>query len=192
MMPVLPDYPILTDRLRLRPFRRGDVDAVFAYRQREDVARYLYDQPMTRQTCEEAVQDRIGQIAFVNEGDRIVLAAERRDDNRVIGEVSLNYRNVDAGQAEVGYIFNPEFQGFGYAAESVAALLSFAFSHLGLHRIYGRCDARNTGSFKLMERLGMRREAHFRDHELFKGEWGEELVYAILEDEWRAETGSGA
>lgn len=185
MMPVMPDYPIMTEHLRLRPFRRGDVDAVFAYRQREDVARYLFDLPMTRESCAEAIQDRISQIAFVTEGDRIVLAAERRADNQVIGEVSLNYRKVEARQAEVGYIFNPDFQGEGFATEAVRALVDFAFTTLGMHRVYGRCDARNTGSFKLMQRLGMRQEAHFRQHDLFKGEWDEELIYAVLEDEWR-------
>lgn len=185
MMPVMPHYPIMTERLRLRPFRRGDVDAVYAYRQREDVARYLFDPPMSRETCAEAIQDRISQIAFVAEGDRIVLAAERREDNQLIGEVSLNYRKVEARQAEVGYIFNPDFKGAGYATEAVRALVDFAFNTLGMHRVYGRCDARNTGSFRVMERLGMRREAHFRQHALFKGEWDEELIYAVLEDEWR-------
>jgi RimJ/RimL family protein N-acetyltransferase len=54
-----------------------------------------------------------------------------------------------------------------------------------MHRIYGRCDVRNHGSYKLMERMGMRREAHFIHNEIFKGEWGDEYIYAILEDEWR-------
>ncbi len=57
---------------------------------------------------------------------------------------------------------------------------------LGLHRIAGRCDGRNIPSARVMERLGMRREAHFRENEIFKGEWGDEFVCAILEHEWRA------
>ncbi len=63
-------------------------------------------------------------------------------------------------------------------------MLRLGFDDLGLHRIIGRCDARNTASARLMERLGMRREAHFRENEWFKGEWGDELIYAMLDREW--------
>ena len=65
-------------------------------------------------------------------------------------------------------------------------LLRLGFEELGLHRIIGRCDGRNTASAKVMERLGMRREAHFRQNELVKGEWCDELVYAMLAEEWPA------
>jgi RimJ/RimL family protein N-acetyltransferase len=63
-------------------------------------------------------------------------------------------------------------------------LLEIGFSEYDFHRIYGRCDARNVGSYRVMERLGMRREAHFVESEFFKGEWSDELFYAILQDEW--------
>lgn len=186
MMPIEPDFPLMTDRLRLRPFRRGDLDAVFAYRQREDVARYLFDQPLSRQACADAIHEWAGQVILRAEGDRLVLAAERRADNQLLGEVMLNWRNAAARQGEIGYIFNPDFGGQGYATEAALALAAFGFDTLRLHRIYGRCDARNLPSARVMERLGMRREAHFRHHAIFKGDWDEELVFAILEDEWRA------
>lgn len=185
-MAFVPDYPIETARLRLRPFTRGDVDAVFAYRQREDVARYLFDEPMSRESCAEAVQARVGQIGFERDGDKIFLAVERIDDLAMMGEVSLILRSLEARQAELGYIFNPDFHGFGYATEASQALLALGFEGAGMHRIYARCDARNVASAKVMERLGMRREAHFREHVLVKGAWDEELIYAMLEDEWRA------
>lgn len=185
-MAFVPDYPIETARLRLRPFTRGDVDAVFAYRQREDVARYLFDEPMSRESCAEAVQARVGQIGFERDGDKIFLAVERIDNLAMIGEVSLILRSLEARQAELGYIFNPDFHGFGYATEAGGALLALGFEGAGMHRIYARCDARNVASAKVMERLGMRREAHFREHVLVKGAWDEELIYAMLEDEWRA------
>lgn len=179
-----PDYPIVTERLLLRPFRRGDVDAVFSYRSRQDVAQYLFDPPMNHDECAEAVRLRIGQTGFSTEGDKIVLAVERRDDNRLIGEVSLIWRSIPDQQGEVGYIFHPDAQGHGYASESARTLLAFGFEVMGLHRIYARCDARNTASARVMHRLGMRQEAHFREHAQFKGRWDEELVWAILEQEW--------
>ena len=184
-----PDYPIETERLRLRPFTRGDVDAVFAYRQREDVARFLFDEPMTRESCAEAVQGRVGQIGFEREGDRIFLAVERLDGLVMIGEVSLILRSEESRQAELGYIFHPDHHGLGYATEASRAVLTMGFDGAGMHRIYARCDARNLASAGVMERLGMRREAHFREHMLGKGAWDEELIYALLEQEWRARLG---
>jgi RimJ/RimL family protein N-acetyltransferase len=184
-MAFVPDYPIETPRLRLRPFTRGDVEAVFAYRQREDVARYLFDEPMSRESCAEAVQARVGQIGFEQEGDKIILAVERGEDSAMIGEVSLILRSLESRQAELGYIFNPDFHGSGYATEASRAVLALGFDGAAMHRIYARCDARNAASWKVMERLAMRREAHFREHLLVKGVWDEELIYAMLEDEWR-------
>ena len=180
-----PAFPIETERLRLRPFTRGDVDAVFAYRQLEPVARYLFDEPMSREDVTEAVQTRIGHTALIAEGDKIFLAVERRDDHAMLGEVSLILRSEAFRQAEVGYIFNPQFHGHGYATEAARELLRMGFEGADMHRIYARCAAANTPSWKLMERLGMVREAHFREHVFVKGAWDEELIYAVLEDEWR-------
>ena len=180
-----PDYPITTGRLRLRPFSRGDVDAVYSYRSRPDVAEFLYDFPMSHEECAEAVRIRAGQLAFSGEGDKILLAVERRDDGRVIGEVSLIWRSVADQQAELGYILHPDAHGRGYATEAAAALLAFGFDVVGLHRVYARCDARNAASAKVMQRLGMRQEAHFREHTQVKGRWDEEVLCAILASEWR-------
>jgi RimJ/RimL family protein N-acetyltransferase len=183
-MALHPVYPLRTARLHLRPFTRGDVDAVHAYRGRDDVARYLFDPPLSREECALAVQQRTTQLAIEHDGDRIILAVERVADAALVGEVSLIYRSAEARQGEIGWIFHPDHHGQGYASEAAAALIHLAF-HLGdLHRIFARCDASNVGSWRLMERLGMRREAHFREHALFKGAWDEEFYYAILRREW--------
>lgn len=181
-----PGLPIVTERLCLRPFTRGDVDAVFDYRRREDVTQYLLDAPMSRQGCADVVQARIGQLALAEEGDKIFLVIERRADRAMLGEVMLILRSREARQAEIGYILHPRYQGQGYATEAAHAMLGVAFDGAGLHRVYARCDARNVGSYAVMERLGMRREAHFREHALVKGAWDEELIYAVLEQDWRA------
>lgn len=183
-MAYLPDYPIETPRLRLRPFTRGDVDAVHDYRGREDVALYLFDAPLSRDECALAIQQRVLQTQFDAEGDKIVLAAELRDGGGLVGELSLVWRSEEAQQAEIGWIFHPMYQGRGYATEAARALLTAGFSGAQLHRIFARCDSRNRGSWRLMERLGMRREAHFREHAIFKGGWDEEFIYAILSREW--------
>jgi RimJ/RimL family protein N-acetyltransferase len=82
---------------------------------------------------------------------------------------------------------HPDHQGRGYATEAAAALLELAFDGFGMHRVIGRLEARNTPSARVLEKLGMRREAHFVENELVKGEWQSELVYAVLAAEWAAE-----
>ena len=179
-----PDYPVVTARLNLRPFNRADVDAVFAYRSLPQLAEYLFDQPMSYNECAEAVRARAGQIAFGNEGDKILLAVEEREGGQVVGEVSLIWRSVADLQAELGYILHPQVWGRGYATEAAHAMLGFAFGTVDVHRVYARCDARNTRSARVMQRLAMRQEAHFHGHTQVKGRWDEELVYAVLDSEW--------
>lgn len=185
-MAVAPDYPILTSRLALRPFTRGDLDSVFSYRGRPDVARYLFDPPLSRDECALAIQQRIAQVGLEKEGDRIILAVDERETGALVGEVSLIWRAADARQGEVGWIFHPEHQGRGLATEAATAMLDLGFGLVDLHRIFARCDVGNAASWRLMERLGMRREAHFREHALFKGRWDEEFHYALLQREWIA------
>lgn len=186
------EFPIVTKRLYLRPLSAADIDAVHAYHQLEDVARFQFWEVRSRAE----VAQKIAKWALeTGKGDPpgdIVLAVVRTDNDQLIGDAFLGFRDHDARQGEVGFSFHPDAQGNGYASEAVRALFEIGFNTFNLHRISGRCDARNTASWRLMERLGMRREAHFREHALFKGEWDEEFYYAILEDEWRAKSGASA
>jgi RimJ/RimL family protein N-acetyltransferase len=184
--PVLrPDYPIETARLTLRPFTPGDLDDLYAYQSREDVTRYLYWEARDRDAVAEALARKMTQTVLDAEHEALCLAVEWREVGRVVGDVNLEWLSEYHQQGEVGYVFNPEFHGRGLATEATAEMLRIGFADLGLHRVIGRCDARNPASGRVMERLGMRLEAHFRQNEIFKGEWGDELVYAILADEWK-------
>ena len=185
-MALRPTYPILTARLALRPFRAADLEALHAIQSREDVARFLYWEPRTREQVAETLEARAGQIALLAEGDGLVLAVERRGSGALIGSVNLIWVSAEHRQGEIGFVFHPDHQGQGLAGEAAAELLRLGFDGLGLHRIVGRCDARNGASARLMERLGMRREAHFRENEWVKGKWDDEYVYAVLAREWVA------
>lgn len=176
--------PIRTERLVLRPYTETDLDALADIRSRPDVMRYLYEEVQDRDEVAEALERRMQRTSLVREGDGLVLAVELPAVARVIGDVSLRWVSETNGQGDIGFIFHPDHQGRGYASESAREMLRIGFEALGLHRIVGHCDARNTASSKLMERLGMRREAHFVENEWFKGEWGSEYVYAILHHEW--------
>jgi RimJ/RimL family protein N-acetyltransferase len=186
-----PAYPIATRRLLLRPFVPEDLDALHAIQSRPDVARYLYWEPRSREEVRGALAARARWRSLEAEGDTLGLAVVLRDTGALIGDVNLDWLSREHRQGEIGFVFHPDHGGRGYATEAATEMLRMGFGRLGLHRIVGRCDARNAASARLMERLGMRREAHFRHNEVFKGEWGEEYVYAIIEDEWVA-TKTGA
>ena len=177
-------YPIETARLNLRPFEERDIDDLFEYHAQPEVARFLYWNARSRSETEKVLKKRMLTTTLSQEDKSLVLAVEQIKLNKVIGDISLVLRSEEHQQGEIGFVFHPEYHGQGYATEASKMMLSVGFDEFGLHRIFGRCDARNEASAKLMERLGMRREAHFVHNEIFKGEWGDELVYAILEDEW--------
>ena len=91
-----------------------------------------------------------------------------------------------------GYVFHPDVLGLGYAAKASRAMLDLAFGELGLHRVTAIMDARNTASARLAGRLGMRAEAHHVSSEMFKGEWVDTLVFALLARGMAAHPASGA
>ena len=179
-----PTYPLLTDRLLLRPFRDDDLDAFHSIQRRPDVVRYLYWEPRTRDESSEMLGRRKLQVAIEKEGDGLHLAAELQTTGVMIAHFSLFYASQDHRQGEVGFVMHPDHHGHGYATEGARLMLRLGFEDLGLHRIIGRCDARNTSSARLLERLGMRREAHQIENAFIKGEWTDELEYAMLDREW--------
>lgn len=181
-----PTYPLLTERMMLRPFRDDDLDAFHAIQSRPDVVRYLYWEPRSRDEASEMLGRRKLQVGIDKAGDGLHLAAELVATRELVGHFSLFFASQEHRQGEVGFVVHPDHHGQGYGREGALVMLRLGFEELGLHRIVGRCDARNTGSARLMVRLGMRPEAHLVENEFVKGEWTDELDYAMLDREWAA------
>ncbi|MFF8507662.1 GNAT family N-acetyltransferase [Streptomyces sp. NPDC015492] len=179
-MDVAPLLPLTTARLSLRLFVPGDADDLYAYQSLPSVARYLYRPAHTRERSQQVAAERAAQTSWVAGGDKLALAVCRRDEPGLLGEVSLTLADARAAQAEIGWTLDPGHQGHGYATEAAAALAGFAFETLGVHRLYARLDVENTGSVRVCERLGMRREAHLVENDLDGDRWGSEYVYAAL------------
>lgn len=182
-----PDWPIRTERLVLRPLVDADAPALLGYLSRPDVCRYIPYEPLSAAD----VAQRLGGVwsrPWIDaDGDAMIIGAEvavGSDAGRLAGDLMLRLASVEHASAEIGYVFDPEVGGRGYATEAAAAMVDLAFDGLGAHRVYARIDARNARSARLAERLGMRREAHLRENEWFKGGWSDELVYAVLDREW--------
>jgi RimJ/RimL family protein N-acetyltransferase len=104
----------------------------------------------------------------------------------VVGDIILMWHSREHMAGEIGYVFDPVFAGNGYATEAARALLGLAFDQLRLHRVVARIDARNQASAAVLRRLGMRQEAYLVQNEWFKGEWTDEIDFAMLASEWSA------
>ncbi|MDP3524243.1 MAG: GNAT family protein [Hoeflea sp.] len=176
--------PLETERLKLRAFSPEDVDAVHAYQGLTEVARYQYWEPRSRDEVAMEVAKWAEPDGPPEAPASMVFAVTIKSSGVLVGDMVLLFRDWDARQGEIGFSFHPAQGGQGYATEAARAVMDLGFFHFNLHRIFGRCDARNDRSWALMQRLGMRREAHFREHALFKGVWDEEFYYAILQREW--------
>jgi RimJ/RimL family protein N-acetyltransferase len=181
-----PEWPFETDRLLLRPFAEGDLDALYAIHSDDRVARYLYNEARTRDETSILLERKIAGAAIGAEGEWLSAAVVLRESGELVGDVSLQWVSEIHRQGELGFVFHPAHHGRGYATEASRPLLAFAFETLGLHRVVGRLEPRNIGSARVLEKLGMRREAHLIENEWVKGEWQSELVYALLAREWRS------
>lgn len=174
---------IETARLLLRKFVAADFPNYAAYHSRPDVYRYLYAAPLEGVEMERKLLQAT-EAPFEHNGDTCRFAVVRQSDQVLLGDVVLKLADKAARQAEVGYVFNPEYAGQGYATEAVGALIDLGFRQFEFHRIFARLDVENTASVKVMERLKLRREAHLIENDRFNGVWGSEYIYAVLAQEW--------
>ncbi len=177
--------PVSTERLLLRLFTPRDVDDMYAYQGLPSVARYLYRPPRTREACAKVIAEIATATRWTEDGDQLTLAVCRREGPGVIGEIILRLASARARQAEIGWVLNPGYEGLGYASEAARAVAAMAFDELGVHRLFARLDVDNTGSVRLCERLGMRREGHLIENDLDGERWGSEYIYAALAHELR-------
>jgi RimJ/RimL family protein N-acetyltransferase len=185
-MALAPAFPIQTERLALRPYVPGDFAALHAIESRADVNRYLYSEPGSEQEVRGVLERKLEETSLGGEGDTLAVAVCLRPDGPMIGGCILHWASRAHGLGEIGFVLHPDHHGHGYAAEAARPLLEFGFAVVGLHRIVGRLEARNAASARVLEKLGMRREALLIENEWVKGEWQSELDYAILDREWRA------
>lgn len=141
-------------------------------------------EPQDRETLAARLTNDYAPARFDQDGDRMTLGVTLRASGALIGDLTLMHGEAVHGTGEIGWMLNPEYSGQGYATEAATVGIDLLVGTFGLRRVVARIDARNTASIRLAQRLGMRQEAHLIENEWFKGEWTDEVDFAILAREW--------
>ncbi|MFJ4223824.1 GNAT family N-acetyltransferase [Microbacterium sp. NPDC089695] len=185
-------WPLLTERLRIRPLEPADIDVMWEWRRLPDVNRWLGLAPETLEAFRERYLDPERLAAM-----HLIELLPDSDDGTAtpIGDLMIKVGDAWAQlevaeqargvEAELGWVLDPAYTGHGYATEAVRAAIDVCVGPLGLRRVHAGCFADNEPSWRLMERLGMRREEFSRKTALHRsGEWLDGMNYGILAEEW--------
>jgi RimJ/RimL family protein N-acetyltransferase len=173
---------LVTARLKIDALRPTDAEALFACRADPAVARYQGWCPA----------DLAAARAFIDVQQQLPShgwfqrAIRRRDDGALIGDLGVNLPEEAGGSVEFGISIAPTRQGQGYAGEAVRALFDHVFGQLGRHRVHASVDPRNLACMVLLRSLGMRQEAHHHESLWLRGEWVDDVIFAMLDHEWQA------
>lgn len=179
----MPFTEIVTERLALRGLEESDAQRVFEYRSCPEVSGF---QAWGTQSRDE-IQLYIRGLSATQAGMPGVwyqIAITLLPSRKLIGDCGFHVLTTEPRQAEFGITLAPEYQSQGYATEALRALLDYLLVKLGKHRVFGSVDPRNIRSISLMQRLGMRNEAHFVRSLWFKGEWVDDMIFAMLASDW--------
>ena len=179
------DFPDLcTARLRLRRLCPDDAPAICAYRALPEVARY---QSWDSYSLDDAASFLAEQAALTPDtpGTWFQIGIVRVACGQLIGDCGLHFRADEPRQVELGITLNPAHQGRGFACEALGGVLEYVFCALDKHRVIAVTDSENRPAANLFTHLGFRREGHFVEHIWFKGAWGSEYLFALLQREWQ-------
>ena len=177
--------PLETPRLILREPREGDFDDIQAYASDPEVVRYMNWGPNTHEITRTVLD---GWLKEARRWPRrtVTMAVEVKAEDRLIGVVRFGLWDPAAGTGDFGYVFNRAYWNLGLCTEAASAVVDAAFRRMGMRRMLANCDVRNTGSWRVMGKLGMRREALFHHDVMAHDGWRNSYLYAILADEWLA------
>ncbi len=170
--------------LRLDDLRCGDAMSLFRYRADPQISRYQGWCPATPDEAERFI-DKASRVLPATPDSWYQRAIRLRDGGELIGDLGVHFGSDEHAPVEIGISLAPAWQGKGLASQALELVLGYVFDSLGRHRVIGSVDPRNAASIRLLERAGMRREAHFRQSLWLGGEWVDDMVFAMLAHEWR-------
>ena len=174
---------LMTKRLYLRAWQAQDFTALHTLDTDPEVQRYRNDTVIAEEQTR-AYLDWVTALAHDSERTHYPFAVVLSSSDQVIGACFLQVMNGAPREAEVAYSLQRCLWNQGYTTEAAQAVVGYGFDTLHLHRIWAKCIAENIGSWRVMEKIGMRREGHLRENRWLHGQWWDTLLYAVLDHEW--------
>ncbi|MFC7687187.1 GNAT family N-acetyltransferase [Ureibacillus sp. GCM10028918] len=167
---------IESDRLLIRKFNIDDVKEVHEYTSNPFVMKYIPEGVLSMVETHSFIIENMGEVA---EKFAVIL----KEENRLIGHIAF-FKYFGNHTYEIGWVFNSNYYNRGFATEAAHTILNYGFSELKLHRIIATCQPENIPSYRIMKKIGMRREGLFKKCIPHNDEWWDEYFYAILGEEW--------
>lgn len=174
-----------TERLLIRDLTLDDKQAVFNYRSDAEANKFQSWIPETLKDVEQFIERNNKEFNQPESWYQVLIT--EKDTKAVIGDIGIHFFGSENLQVELGITLNKDFQGRGYASEALKGVINFLFSDLKKHRVMASIDPENIDSLKLMERIGFRKEGHFVKSLFWKNNWVDDLIYALLREEWSKE-----
>ncbi|WP_336688935.1 MULTISPECIES: GNAT family N-acetyltransferase [unclassified Chryseobacterium] len=171
-----------TERLLIRDTTLDDKQAVFNYRSDAEANKFQSWIPETLEDVEQFIERNNKEFNQPESWYQVLIT--EKDTKVVIGDIGIHFFGAENLQVELGITLNKDFQGRGYASEALKGVINFLFSDLKKHRIMASVDPENIDSLKLMERIGFRKEGHFVKSLFWKNNWTDDVIYALLREEW--------
>lgn len=176
---------IETDRIRLRPIEMKDSAEVFAYRSDAETNKYQGFVPSVQNEMDDFIRKNPDSFNQPESWFQWVIIAKESD--KIIGDIGVHFIGEDGYQCELGCTLSKSQQGKGYATEAMKGIIEYLFKSLNKHRITGSIDPENRRSLQLLERLGFRKEAHFKESLLWDGKWVDDVIFGLLKKDWEYE-----
>ena len=173
---------LYTERLLLRDITMDDKQDIFNYRSDAEANKFQGWIPETLEDVESFIQRNTKEFNQPESWYQLLITD--KETKVVIGDIGVHFLGVENVQAELGITLSPSFQGKGYASEVLEGIIDYLFNDLHKHRITASVDPDNTASIQLMERIGLRKEGHFVKSLFWKNNWVDDVIYAVLHEEW--------
>ncbi|MBK8857567.1 MAG: GNAT family N-acetyltransferase [Opitutaceae bacterium] len=176
---------LFTQRLIIRQLVPSDAEALYVYRSDPGVLRFQSWEPASVEEVRSFIE-RLRTLEPLTPGEWFQIGIALRATGELVGDFGLQARADDPRLVEVGITLAPRFQHQGLASEALRALLEFLFTRTETHRVHCSVDPQNHSCLRLLEKIGMRREAHLIESLWLKGAWVDDVIYAMLRREWEA------
>ena len=172
-----------TNRLTIRNLKDSDLEDFYQYRSKPEIAKYQGFDPFSREQAGNFISVQKEKV-FGTPGEWMQFGIEVSEIGKLVGDCAIHLRKENPLIAEMGITISDLYQRRGYAKEAMSGLMNFLFGKKKIHRIVETVDAENDASIHLLKSLSFRQEAHFINSIFFKGKWGSEFQFAMLQNEW--------